>query len=161
MQDIKNKKYIVKTIRDKDGNIQFFLYGLSIHVDDMFLCANYIKEKLAPEHFDYKYDFFDTYESGIFIKDNIEVKINWSIYTDYDFIIDKYSTNEQIKKVEEWVTDIFDYLINQDKVEKNYINVDNFEDERIVPILKPSKLNRIRTLLLNNIKLIFNKRMYK
>jgi hypothetical protein len=109
-----DRDYVIKSIRKENGDIQFFLYGIVLHVDDMFLCTNYIKEKLSPEFFDYKYDWFDTYEAGVFIKDGIKVKINWTIYTDYDFTIDKYSTREEIDKVRLWTQEIFEYLMTHE-----------------------------------------------
>lgn len=59
-----NKDYIIKEIRKEDDSIQFFLFGLASHVDDMLLVTNFIKESLKPIQFDYKYDWFDTYEKG-------------------------------------------------------------------------------------------------
>jgi hypothetical protein len=142
-----NQNYIVKSIRKETGDIQFFLFGIVLHVDDMFLCTNYIKEKLKPEFFDYKYDWFDTYEAGVFIKDGIKVKINWTIYTDYDFTIDKYSTREEIDKVREWTQAIFEYLMTQEKVEKKIIQVDLSANHEIEGILKrPFLLTMIEKL---------------
>jgi hypothetical protein len=131
-----DRNYVIKSIRKENGDIQFFLYGIVLHVDDMFLCTNYIKDNLKPEFFDYKHDWFDTYEAGVFIKDGIRVKINWTIYTDYDFTIDKYSTSEEINKVRQWTQEIFEYLMNQEKVEKKIIQVDLTVNHEIDVILK-------------------------
>lgn len=128
-----NQDYIIKEIRKEDNSIQFFLFGLALHVDDMFLVTNFIKESLNPSQFDYKYDWFDTYEKGYFVKDNIRVDIEWSIYTDYSFIIDKYSNQETIDLVRNWVREIFKFLLDQEKVEITKINVDNFQYDRVTP----------------------------
>jgi len=138
-----NRKYNIKTIRKEDGTIQFFLYGIGLHVDDMFLCPNFIKENLKPDSFDYKYDFFDTYESGYFVKDKIKVMIDWSIYNDYSFTIDKYSTKNEIEKVKLWVTEIFEYLMKQEKVEITNINVFDFSQEEIIPMKRQNRIQRL------------------
>jgi hypothetical protein len=142
-----DRDYVIKSIRKENGDIQFFLYGIVLHVDDMFLCTNYIEEKLSPEFFDYKYDWFDTYEAGVFIKDGIKVKINWTIYTDYDFTIDKYSTREEIDKVRLWTQEIFEYLMTHEKVEKKVVQVDLSANHEIDVILKrPIFLTMIKNL---------------
>jgi len=141
--EMENRKYIIKTARNKDGTIDFFLYGIALHVNNAFLCPNYIEKNLKPESFKYKYDWFDTYESGYFIKDKIKVSIDWSIYTDYSFTIDKYSTKKEIDKVKKWVTEIFEFLLKQEGVEITYINVSDFTQEEIKLLYKHTKIQRL------------------
>ncbi len=139
-----NKDYIIKETRKDDDSIQFFLFGLVLHVDDMFLVTNFIKESLTPKQFDYKYDWFDTYEKGYFVKDNIRVEIEWSIYTDYSFVIDKNSNQETIDRVKVWVGEIFKFLLEQEKVEITKINIDSFEYDRVTPKEKMNWIKRFK-----------------
>lgn len=138
---IEQKKYIIKEARKDDGSICFFLFGLVLHVDDPFLVPHFIKETLQPTEFDYSYDWFDTYEKGFFVKENTRVEIEWSIYTDYTFIIDQYSDQPTIDKVKNWVTDIFAFLLKQEKVEITEINVSSFEQEKVIPLNQPQNKN--------------------
>lgn len=141
-------KFRIKVFRNDEENISFFLLGVSLQCKNMSLCPDYIKNELKPRKFHYQYDFFDSFEEGYFIKDNIHVKIHWSIYKDYDFEIDKYATNDQIEKVKLWVEQIFQYLINNKSVEKKYYDFKNFNDEDIIPFEKPQKtiLDKLKSL---------------
>lgn len=144
--------YMIKAVRLEDKSINFFLLGLSLHVNDPMLCVDFIKEHLKPTALDYRYDFFDTYEKGYFEKEGIRVEINWTIYTSYDFAIDKFSTLDQVEKVRMWVTQIFEYLMAQDGVEKKIEKVPSFFEEPIIPISKglPSNLPSISVNKLSN-----------
>jgi poly-D-alanine transfer protein DltD len=128
----------------EDDNIAFLLYGLDLHVNDRTICPDFIKTQLQPTTFDYHYDFFDTYERGYFIKDSIRVNIYWSIYTGYDFNIDKYASLQQIEIVRTWVTQIFDFLIRQEEVEKTFYNRHTYIEEPIVELRKPGFFKRLR-----------------
>ena len=141
------KPFHIRIIRTEKENIRFFLGGVSLHVNDMLLCPEYISNQLKPSEFNYNYDFFDTFENGYFIKDNIRVEINWSIYTDYDFEIDKYSTYDEINKVKAWVEKIFEYLIENKSVEKEYFQNDKKNDEEIMVIEKPNLISKIKSYL--------------
>lgn len=142
-------KFNIKVFRNDEGNISFFLVGVSLHCKNMSLCPDYIKNELKPRKFHYQYDFFDTFEEGYFIKDDIRVKINWSIYSDYDFEIDKYATYYQIEKVKLWVEKIFHYLIENESVEKKYYDFKNFNNEDIITFEKPQKslLDKLKSIL--------------
>ena len=131
--------YIILPIRDENQNIVFHLCGMILFVKDWRLCSDFIEKKLKPRKFVYNYDFCDTYENGFFVKDGIHVDIFWSIYTGYDFKIDKYSTKEQIDKTWKWVEQIFEFLLShEDKIEKDYLNIPkSLNYKEIVPIEKP------------------------
>lgn len=143
------KPFYIRVIRTKKENIRFFLGGVSLKINNMFLCPEYIQNQLKPLKFVYKYDIFDTFETGYFIKENIRVEINWNIYTDYDFEIDKYSTYEEIDLVKVWVEKIFQFLIENEDVEKQYFDSKNKIDEIIHLIERPEKniISKIKNYL--------------
>lgn len=143
------EKFRVKIVRNKEENISFYLKGVSVHCKDMSLCPDYIKNELKPRKFHYQYDFFDTFEEGYFVKDNILIKIYWSIYSGYDFEIDKYSTQEEIEKVKSWCEKIFQYLIDNESTEKKYWGLLENKDEDICIIKKSKKtfLEKLKSIL--------------
>ncbi|WP_284652207.1 hypothetical protein [Flavobacterium terrisoli] len=104
----------------EDGRILFIPQGIDTLTRNASLVPDFIKKDLKADEIDYIIDFFDTYEKGYFIKNNIKVEIEWSIYFDYFFFINGNSKEDEILKVQDWVVSIYNAIVKDERTETKF-----------------------------------------
>ena len=70
----------------------------------------FIDNKIKPDSFDFQFDWFGEYEKGTFIKDEILIRVE-VIDSTYSFHLNRKLSETEIKKSEEWIDSIVNYLL--------------------------------------------------
>lgn len=88
-------------IEAKDDRYEFFPQ-VTLEPDTSLFIRECI-DLIYPEQFEYVPDFFDTYESGHFIKNGLRIDVAWSIWIGFEFSTPRPCGTADLEEIVGWI----------------------------------------------------------
>lgn len=126
VHDYRNETKIIRRY-NKDEIIYVPNISFSLDYITSMDLHKFIDNKIKPDSFDFQFDWFGEYDKGTFIKDEILIRVE-VIDSSYSFHLNRKLSETEIKKSEEWIHAIVNYLLFENSKYDRYDIAKNIDE---------------------------------